>query len=217
MSLRPQVVLFDYGNVLSLPQDRQGVESMAAILDSPVACFEEAYWKDRLAFDQALITPEAYWTGIANALSRRLPDDVLRRLTGIDNTSWSRPNLVMTRWASALRAAGIRTAILSNMPISVRSHLRSVKWMPQFDYSCYSCDVRCAKPELAIYRDCLKGVGADPAATLFLDDREENIEAARKLGIHTIHFADPEQAQKEIDKHYQLPIRIGSNGSPGVR
>ncbi len=104
-------------------------------------------------FDQAVITPEAYWTGIVNALSRRLPDDVLRRLTEIDNTSWSRPNLVMTRWASALRAAGIRTAVLSNMPISVRSHLRSVKWMPQFDYSCYSCDVRCAKPEPAIHRD----------------------------------------------------------------
>jgi len=78
---------------------------MAAILDSPVACFEEAYWKDRLAFDRAAITPEAYWTRLANALSWRLTDDVLRRLAEIDNASWSRPNLVMARWASALRAA----------------------------------------------------------------------------------------------------------------
>jgi putative hydrolase of the HAD superfamily len=209
--MSPRAVLFDYGNVLCLPQSRKEVEAMAALLDSSLPRFEEAYWKDRLGFDQAALTPEAYWSGVAEALSRHLSEDRRRLLTEVDNRSWSCPNPTMVSWASALRVAGIRTAVLSNMPITVRSHLLSVSWLPQVDYSCYSCDLRCAKPAPAIFQDCLKGVGVEPAAALFLDDREENIDAARKLGIHAIHFVNPEQAQKEIDKHYRFPVRIGLN------
>lgn len=213
MSVHLQAVIFDYGNVLCLPQERKEVEAMAALLDSTVASFEAAYWKDRLAFDLAALTPEAYWNGVADRLSRRLSDDCLRLLTGIDNRSWSRPDPVMPSWAAALGAAGLRTAVLSNMPITVRTHLRSVAWMPRFDYSCYSCDLRCAKPAPEIFEDCLRGVGVEPGAALFLDDREENIEAARQLGIHAIHFVSPEQAQREIDERYQLPVRIGFRGA----
>jgi len=211
MPVHPEAVLFDYGNVLCLPQSREEVEAMAALLHASARSFEEAYWKDRLAFDQAALSPETYWSGVAGALSRDLSEDCRRLLTEIDNRSWSRPAPAMASWASALRAAGVRTAVLSNMPITVRSHLLSVTWLPQFDYSCYSCDIRCAKPAPAIFQDCLNGVGVEPAAALFLDDREENIDAARQLGIHAIHFASPEQAQREIDKHYRLPVRIGSN------
>ena len=183
---------------------------MAALLESPVGSFEAAYWRDRLAFDQAVLSPEAYWGGVAAELSQPLSDDLLRQLTEIDNRSWSRPDPVMAAWASALRPAGHRTAVLSNMPITVRGHLRTAGWLPQFDYLCFSCELGCVKPEAAIFHDCLKGVGVEPAAALFLDDREENIEAARRLGIHAIHFAGPEQAQEEIDRHYDLAVRIGS-------
>ena len=211
MPLSPEAVLFDYGNVLCLPQTRKAVEAMAALLDSPVSSFEEAYWKDRLAFDQASLSPEAYWKGVADALSRHLSQDLRDSLTEIDNSSWALPNDTMANWASALRGAGLRIAILSNMPVTVRSHLRNVTWLPKFDYSCYSCDLRLVKPGPEIFHDCLKGVGVEPGAALFLDDREENIDAARQLGIHALHFIDPAQAQQEIDKLYRLPVRIGSN------
>ena len=115
----------------------------------------------------------------------------------------------MVSWATALRDAGVRTAVLSNMPITLRSGLaRFCPWLPQFDHSCYSCDVGLAKPRPEIYVRCLEGLGDAPEATLFLDDREENVEAARGVGIHAIHFSSPEQAQREINQHYDLPVPI---------
>ena len=182
---------------------------MAGVLAVPVVRFEEFYWKDRLLFDRAGITPEAYWSDVAEALALRLSDAAREQLIELDNLSWAEQDPVMVNWATALRGAGVRTAVLSNMPITLRSGLpRFCPWLPEFDHSCYSCDVGQAKPAPGIYLRCLEGLGAAPEATLFLDDREENVEAARGVGIHAIHFSSPEQAQCEINRHYDLPVPI---------
>jgi putative hydrolase of the HAD superfamily len=202
-------VLFDYGNVLCLPQGRAEVEAMAATFRAPVPDFEQAYWRDRLAFDQAAVTPRAYWDAIAETLSQSLSDADLERVIELDDKSWVYPDPVMVRWAAEIRAAGMRTAVLSNMPITLRSYIkRCCGWLPEFDYSCYSCDIGLAKPGQEIFLNCLEGVGAAPQEALFLDDREENIATARSLGIHAIHFTTPKQAQWEITQRYQLPLPI---------
>jgi putative hydrolase of the HAD superfamily len=218
MLFQPQSVIFDYGKVLSMPQDRDGIEAMAGILGTPVALFEELYWRDRATFDAAAITPETYWEGIASALSRSLSDAELERLTELDNLSWAHPDPIMVRWATELRGAGVRTAVISNMPITLRAHLqRFCAWLPEFDCSCYSCDLHQAKPAAGIFLHCLELLGVAPAETLFLDDREDNVDAARRLGMHAILFSNPEQTQCEINQQYKLPVPILLSSDHGER
>ena len=191
---------------------------MAAILNSPLDRFQEVYWADRAAFDRAALTPEAYWDTVANRLSRTLTETERQRITELDNLSWSYPDPIMLAWATALRQAGMKIGLLSNMPITLRAYLRAFcAWLPVFDHSCYSCDVRLAKPEPEIFLQTLAGLGEEPGDVLFLDDREENIDAARALGIQSIRYRSPEQAQCEIDQHYHLPEPILWQGDSGVR
>ncbi len=223
MSIQLKAVIFDYGNVLCARQPREDVEAMAAVFGAPRAAFEEAYWEKRDVFDAAGLTPAEYWGGVARMLGRDLTADMLERATAIDNRSWSHPSPVMARWASAVRTAGVRTAILSNMPITLREHLdRRVSWLPQFDHRTFSCDVRMVKPQREIFEHCIAGLGATPAETIFLDDREENIRAASETGLQTLLFCDPEQAQCEMNGRFELPVRIlaqancGGPGSPSL-
>ena len=209
MQLELKSVIFDYGNVLSFPQERKEIEAMAALFGAPVADFERSYWAHRQAFDSADIVPEDYWGMIAADLKMPLAVGGLERATEIDNRSWAHPSWVMVRWASGLRAAGVRTAILSNMPVTLRAYLDAhAPWMPAFDHRTFSCDVRLSKPGPEIFLSCLEGLGAAYADTLFLDDREENVQAARSLGIHALCFASPEQAQCEINERYRLPVPL---------
>jgi putative hydrolase of the HAD superfamily len=218
MPRQVKAVLFDYGNVISQPQGRAEVAAMAAILNSPIDRFQEVYWADRLAIDRAAITPEAYWDAIGSRLSHPFTETERQRITELDNLSWSYPDPIMLDWAAALRRAGMKTGILSNMPITVRAHLRACcEWLPVFDHSCYSCDVRLAKPEPEIFLQTLAGLGEAPGDVLFLDDREENIDAALALGIQSIRYRSPEQAQCEIDQHYHLPEPILRQGDSRVR
>jgi putative hydrolase of the HAD superfamily len=52
----------------------------------------------------------------------------------------------------------------------------------------YSYQVGCMKPDMKIYEKALHLSGSAPDKTLFVDDRRENLEGARKLGIMTHHF-----------------------------
>ena len=53
-----------------------------------------------------------------------------------------------------------------------------------------SCYLGVRKPGARIYEIALDVMQAAPATSLFADDREENVEGARALGIHAIHVTD---------------------------
>ncbi|ESK91653.1 HAD-like protein [Moniliophthora roreri MCA 2997] len=54
------------------------------------------------------------------------------------------------------------------------------------------------KPDLGFYRHVLKETGADSARTIFVDDKESNVAAARSLGIHGIVYDDFESVQRGL-------------------
>ncbi len=54
-----------------------------------------------------------------------------------------------------------------------------------FEKVYYSHDLKMRKPEAQIYRHVLDEQGLVPSETLFLDDREDNLAAARAEGIRT--------------------------------
>ena len=47
------------------------------------------------------------------------------------------------------------------------------------------------KPDPAIYRLLLERYALNAERTVFIDDKIENVDAARALGFHGIHFTDP--------------------------
>jgi putative hydrolase of the HAD superfamily len=203
--ISPTAVIFDYGNVLSESQPLPDVREMAAILDLPLPQFSVLYWRFRIEYDAASLDPIVYWKTVAQTASRSLTPVQIAELIGIDGRSWSHPSLAMVQWARDLHASGLRTAILSNMPASVRDYVVRCSWLPEFHSQTFSCDVGVCKPAPEIYHDSLKKLGAQPSEVLFLDDREPNIRAAEALGLHAVLFKNPDDASNEIERRFALP------------
>jgi len=61
-----------------------------------------------------------------------------------------------------------------------------------------SCWLGMLKPARRIYEVALAMAQADPAASVFIDDRPRNLEPAAALGMHTIHFTDPDRLATEL-------------------
>ncbi|MCI4323514.1 MAG: HAD family phosphatase [Thermoplasmata archaeon] len=63
-----------------------------------------------------------------------------------------------------------------------------------------SCYTGRRKPEPDAYRFALQITQRDPAESVFLDDRPENVEAAQRLGLRTILVRDPERLSDELTR-----------------
>ena len=63
--IRLKAVIFDYGNVLCEPQRDSDLVAMAAECDLPHDQFTEGYWKWRLDYDRAALSPLEYWARVA--------------------------------------------------------------------------------------------------------------------------------------------------------
>ena len=75
-----------------------------------------------------------------------------------------------------------------------------MSFLKNMDGIIFSCEVKQIKPEPEIYKTVLGRYNLEPSETVFLDDRAENCEAARKLGIHAIQFKNFKQAAGELEK-----------------
>jgi putative hydrolase of the HAD superfamily len=197
-----KAVIFDYGRVLSLPQTMDDMAAMARVAGFSTAEMYRLYWQSRAAFDRGDLDETSYWRAVGPDFTA----DQLREIIRLDNQSWARPDPVMLRWAAALRSRGLRTGVLSNMPLTLRRYLTAnAAWLGGFDHHTYSCDVHMVKPEAGIYEHALAGLGVDAGHALFLDDREENVKSARRTGLHALVFHAPEQINGEIDGRYAIP------------
>ncbi|MCF6278010.1 MAG: HAD family phosphatase [Anaerolineales bacterium] len=91
------------------------------------------------------------------------------------------------------------TVLLSNAWDDLRGLLVN-KWHidDAFDEIFISAELGIAKPDPRIYRIVLEKLALAPEETVFVDDFIENIAAARKLGMHGIHFRRVDVAMQEL-------------------
>lgn len=186
-----RAVLFDYGMVLCSAPDSAAWESMKSLLHTDEKRFHAAYWRRRLDYDRGALNGPAFWHETARELGRSLSEDELAALLDLDVTLWTQPNQPMIDWVQALRRAGVRTGILSNIGDAMEEGiLRQCPWMTEFDHHTFSHRLRIIKPDAAIYRHAVEGLDVAAEQVLFIDDREENIEGAKAAGMHAIQYTD---------------------------
>ena len=90
-----------------------------------------------------------------------------------------------------LHAAGDRLLVLSNMPSEVWAPLTErFDWFSLFDGEVVSGDEKVVKPDPAIYRILIERFDVDPTTSVFVDDRQENVDAAAALGFDAVLFTD---------------------------
>ncbi len=99
-----------------------------------------------------------------------------------------------------------KTIVLSNtnaihLNYIERFMLNGTRLERHFHKAYYSHKLRMRKPELNIYSHVLKENNMIAEQTIFLDDSRENINAAKSLGIQTIHITHPDQVFDIFSKY----------------
>jgi putative hydrolase of the HAD superfamily len=98
-----------------------------------------------------------------------------------------------------LKARGHSLYCLSNLHANSFAHLKAeYLFWEIFDGAVISCLVHLCKPEPAIYAHMLESFRLSGPETVFIDDMEANLDAAKPFGLRTIRFVTQMQCEREL-------------------
>lgn len=193
-------VIFDYGKVLSLAPTAADWQRLAAAANMSVDRFQEPYWGFRDDYDRATLNAFDYWSKVVAVGGGKLDLAWQKRLTELDNQQWTIQNDGMVELSRRLRQAGIKTGILSNMQFDMLAAMRAkFPWLNEFDSQIYTCEIGVVKPDAEAYLHTCHALGCAPENTLFIDDKQPNIDGAVRAGLQAIRFDSP-AAQPDVEE-----------------
>ena len=107
-------------------------------------------------------------------------------------------------WLRRIKESGRRILYLSNYSHKImRECADALYFLPEMDGGLFSCDFHMVKPDPDFFRLLIEKYQLDPSRCVFIDDIETNLEGARAVGMHTILFENPAQAEAELDRMLQ--------------
>jgi HAD superfamily hydrolase (TIGR01509 family) len=192
-----RAVIFDLGGVLLRTEDpnprielgrRYGIsreELEQLVFASPVS----------LQAELGQVAPDAVWRHAQTVLRIAEQD-----LAAFQDAFWAgdRLDAHLLALVNSLRGS-YRTVLLSNAWRDMRKTVaRRFGELSAFEMQIFSAEVGMRKPAAEIFQYLLDMLGADPEEVVFVDDFNENIQAARRLGLHAIQFKDPTQIRRDL-------------------
>jgi putative hydrolase of the HAD superfamily len=190
MTLRiaDQVVVFDYGEVISLEPSAADREALVAIAGVDGEAFWPAYWRHRDGLDRGTVSVPEYWGLIADETGADWSASTVQRLWALDFTSWISVEPGTIDLIAELHAGGTRVALLSNAGFDFAGPFRYSPMAQFFERMFVSAEMDNIKPDPAIYLEVADGLGITPAQMVFIDNKKINTDAAAELGATVHHF-----------------------------
>lgn len=192
-------IVFDYGEVICRRPPATAFARLAESVGAPAADFEDAYWRHRDAFDRGMAELD-YWCAVGERAGVAVGPAEAAALTEADVELWNTLDPDSVALLASLAADGRRLALVSNAPIAHGTAFRTREWAAPFQHFLISGELGAAKPDPEIWRALLDRLGAPAEEVLFLDDREENVLAAKTAGIRAFLWTGADDARRNIEE-----------------
>jgi putative hydrolase of the HAD superfamily len=183
ISIPDRVVVFDYGEVISLSPtdaDKRIVEELAGV---EPAMLWPRYWATRDELDRGSLSVSEYWTAIGEDLGADWSGARIHEIWLADFRSWLSVEPDVFELLSRLKAGGTRTALLSNAGQDFGGAFRFSPLGALFDHFFVSGELLLLKPEPSIYEHVVRTLGVASRDIVFIDNREINVRGAESIGI----------------------------------
>lgn len=183
-------VIFDIGSVLSEPKGGKELIKKKyhnKFNETQLDCFVKSYYDKLEDYETASIfnAKKLYQSFLTDDI-KQYSDDIFEILA-LSGDAYDYTDSMIKE----LKNKGYKLYYLSNWHKSgfeLMKQKGKFKYLDQFDGGLVSYDVGCQKPDPKIYQLLIDRFKLNPHTCIFFDDREENIEAAKKIGFKAEQF-----------------------------
>ena len=146
-------------------------------------------------FMRGEITEDQYWYTLRSKYNLNIKDSISEEFK-----QWKGlvANQDILKLVSDAKAKGIQTAILSNAIEPTYNALQQAGYYDLFDELIISCKVGFAKPQKEIYALALKQLNTTATESVFIDDKQRNLDPAKEMGFKVILAENPDQIIKDL-------------------
>ncbi len=188
-------VIFDWGGVL-IDDPRPGLlQYCAQAFGVPQQRYTPVHDSFLDAFGKGLTSEKEFWRGISQKLGKPTPQAPSLWSQAFRSVCKPRPEVFGL--VSLLHERRYKTALLSNTELPAVEFFRECGY-DMFDALVFSCEQGAAKPEPRIYEITLEKLGSTARRSVFVDDRQDYIEGAKRVGLNTILYADLGQLKRDL-------------------
>ncbi|MFQ3620013.1 MAG: HAD family phosphatase [Spirochaetales bacterium] len=203
-------IYFDFGNVLTHPSHdllNSFLKNLANKKNLSYSLLHKAYVTHRPEYDRDTLSPAEYWSTLLTEAGGSLKPEELSWLIEQDDHCWSQINEEVIEWIKVLKQEGFALGLLTNMPYRFfQVVVASSQWKGLFQYLVVSGQLGYIKPQEEIFHYAVKICGASPEQILYLDDIEEHIKTASRLGIQAYQFTHLSEIANTLCPLYHLPF-----------
>lgn len=196
-----RAVVFDFGGVIVnfTPSDLE--KFVSELFHLPIETVKKSLFAAGGDLIEGKITEDSFWRNYASSVGRQLPKNWEKIFTSflLEKTI---VNQAVMDIVKNLQKKKLLTPLLSNISPMQLKIFKNVGYFNLFNPLIFSCEVGFKKPDRHIFEFLLKTINLKPHECLFVDDDENNVDAASHLGIHFIRF------QSDLHLFHELKIFI---------
>lgn len=193
-------IIFDMGNVL-LDYNPDAAMQMLGINEKakPVIMKELFGGNEWVQLDLGNISVDEAFENIKQRTPEEYHTDLRKCIDGWDVCMV--PVEGAKEFCEAVKSEGFGVYILSNAHKSFYSYFPRYFDLDFFDGVVVSADVHTVKPDIKIYKHLLEKYSLKAEECLFIDDRADNVDGARKAGMNAAQFKNDFEEIKQYLKH----------------
>ena len=192
-------IIFDVGKVL-VEYDPDGMMKKLGFDEETLQTVNQAVFQNELwnESDRGVLSPEE----LLEAFIDNNPvyeKEIRQVIDAVGDTISLMPYTV--EWVKGLKERGYHLYILSNYAeYTYEKTSHKMEFLPYMNGVVFSYRCKLIKPEKEIYEYICKTYELKPEESVFLDDREDNVEAARNMGMHGIVFENYAQGSETLEQ-----------------
>lgn len=197
MNNRYTTIFFDWSGVVADDSGDEFIELSLREIGATDVQIRKIIKNDFSQFILGRISENEYWDIVKNNYKLDIGSS---RIGYFNNWRGLKANERIIELVCELKSKGFRVGLVSNIIKPVYEIIKQSGRYDIFDEAILSCEVCLLKPQKEIYQLALKRINVVAEESIFIDDKQLNLDTAKAMGFATILAKTSEQIISEVNK-----------------
>lgn len=192
-------IFFDWGGVIAGDPGDDFLGLLLRTIGASDAQVEEILDTYKISFMKGEISEAEYWENLKRHYGFSIHDtisDEFKKWRGLE------VNSQVLALVEQAKLRGMRVALLTNVIEPTYNVLNAAHCYDHFDVVLASCKLGLVKPQPEIYQLALDELQTNAKRSLFIDDKQKNLDPAIAMGFQTILAEDPSQIIRDVNSYF---------------